>query len=242
MHKFDEAAYRDFAEMLRARVAAHSPEWTGGEDSDPGVTLVELFAFLTESLLFRANQIPERGRSSALRLAQFASALAAASAGSASGTLERLRYFTGQVLSPDDLTLEQDYVRTRLRRLNRALYGSGIVSGLGISVQRDGTGEQVVVEPGFAIDARGEEIAVSGGANVALPQTGRVLYAVLVHCERPVHPQPTPTGTQFSRITEGFAVRLDVAATGAGVPLASLIFRDGSWHLDATFKPPRIVR
>ena len=36
MQKFDEAAYRDFAAALRARVAAHAPDWTGGNDSDPG--------------------------------------------------------------------------------------------------------------------------------------------------------------------------------------------------------------
>jgi hypothetical protein len=126
-----------------------------------------------------------------------------------------------------------------LRRLNRALLGSGIVSGLGVSVQRDGTGEQVVVDPGFAIDATGEEIAVSGAESVHLPQTGHILYVVLVYCERPAHPQPTPTGTQFGRIAEGFAIRLDVAATGAGVPLACLIFRKGGWRVDDTFKPPR---
>ena len=37
----------------------HTPEWTQLGESDPGVTLVELFAFLTESLLYRANRVPE---------------------------------------------------------------------------------------------------------------------------------------------------------------------------------------
>ena len=35
--------------------------------SDPGVTLVELFAFLTESLLYRANRVPEVSRLKFLR-------------------------------------------------------------------------------------------------------------------------------------------------------------------------------
>jgi hypothetical protein len=242
MQKFDEAAYRDFADTLRARVAAHTPEWTGGNDSDPGVALVDLFTFLTESLLFRANQIPERGHANLIRPAQSASALAAASAGGARGTLERLRYFTGQVLTPEDFTAEQDYFRTRLRRLNRALLGSGVVSGLNVSVKHDAIGAHVVVEPGFAIDARGEEIAVSGGASVHLPQTGRLLHVVLSHCEHPTHPQPTLTGTQFARIAEGFAIRLEVAATGSSVPLACLIFREGRWRVDDAFKPPRTPR
>ena len=45
-----------------ARIRVHNPEWTNFNKSDPGVTLVEVFAFLTETLLYRANQIPERNR------------------------------------------------------------------------------------------------------------------------------------------------------------------------------------
>src|SRR5256885_9981819 len=48
--------------------AAHVPEWTNFNRSDPGVTLVEVFAFLTENLLYRANQIPERNRKKFLQL------------------------------------------------------------------------------------------------------------------------------------------------------------------------------
>jgi hypothetical protein len=50
-------------------VDSHAPEWTGYNESDPGVTLLDVFAFLAESLLFRANQIPERGRAVALQAA-----------------------------------------------------------------------------------------------------------------------------------------------------------------------------
>jgi hypothetical protein len=239
MQKFDEAAYRDFAEALRGRVAAYAPEWTGGNDSDPGVTLIELFAFLTESLLYRANLIPERGHASAIRLAQSALMLAGPSKSAPGSTLERPRYFAGQLLGPDDFSLEQDYFRARLRRLNRELYGSGIVSGLGVSVKRDGAGEQVVIEPGFAIDATGEEIEVCSVTSAQLPQTGRLLCVILLHCERPIHPQSTAAGTQFSRIEESFTVRLEAAATGNGVALARLRFAKGRWRADAAFKPPR---
>ncbi len=48
--------------------AAHVPEWTNFNRSDPGVTLVEVFAFLAENLLYRANQIPERNRRKFLQL------------------------------------------------------------------------------------------------------------------------------------------------------------------------------
>src|ERR1044072_7709872 len=51
-----------------ARSPVHNPEWTNFNKSDPGVTLIELFAFLTENLLYRANQIPERNRRKFLQL------------------------------------------------------------------------------------------------------------------------------------------------------------------------------
>jgi hypothetical protein len=44
------------------------PDWTTFNQSDPGLTLVELFAFLGENLLYRANQIPERNRPASLTL------------------------------------------------------------------------------------------------------------------------------------------------------------------------------
>jgi hypothetical protein len=50
---------RDFSQILNealARIPVHNPEWTNFNKSDPGVTLVEVFSFLTESLLYRANQ------------------------------------------------------------------------------------------------------------------------------------------------------------------------------------------
>ncbi|WP_085314800.1 baseplate J/gp47 family protein [Derxia lacustris] len=62
---------RDFDSLVRdalAYASVHAPEWTHTGPSDPGVTLVELFAFMAESLLYRANLIPERNRLKFLQL------------------------------------------------------------------------------------------------------------------------------------------------------------------------------
>lgn len=62
---------RRFAELVQdtlARAPVHTPEWTHFNASDPGVTLVQLFAFLTENLLYRANLTPERNRIQFLQL------------------------------------------------------------------------------------------------------------------------------------------------------------------------------
>lgn len=66
--KLDERRYDDLVSEALARIPVHTPEWTNFNRSDPGVTLVELFAFLTESLLYRANLIPERNLAKFLQL------------------------------------------------------------------------------------------------------------------------------------------------------------------------------
>lgn len=64
----DDRDYRQLVDDTLARVPIHTPEWTNFNASDPGVTLVQLFAFLTENLIYRANQIPARNRAKFLRL------------------------------------------------------------------------------------------------------------------------------------------------------------------------------
>ena len=68
MPMLDTRTYQDLVDEALARVPIHNPEWTNYNRSDPGVTLIELFAFLTESLLYRTNQIPERNRVAFLSL------------------------------------------------------------------------------------------------------------------------------------------------------------------------------
>ncbi len=63
-----DQSYQDLVNTTLARIPVHTPEWTNFNHSDPGVTLVELFAFLTENLLYRANQIPERNHRKFLTL------------------------------------------------------------------------------------------------------------------------------------------------------------------------------
>lgn len=64
----DNRRYQDLLNEALARIPVHNPEWTNFNKSDPGVTLIELFAFLTENLLYRSNQIPERNRRKFLQL------------------------------------------------------------------------------------------------------------------------------------------------------------------------------
>ena len=64
----DDRKYQQLVDELVARIPVHTPEWTNFNNADPGITLIQLFAHITESMLFRANQIPERNRQKFLQL------------------------------------------------------------------------------------------------------------------------------------------------------------------------------
>ena len=64
----DDRSWQELRDELVRRIPVYTPEWTDHNPSDPGITLLELFAFLGENLLFRFNQIPEATRLAFLRL------------------------------------------------------------------------------------------------------------------------------------------------------------------------------
>jgi hypothetical protein len=64
----DDRRFEDLVREAVARIPVTTPEWTNFTESDPGITLIELFAFLTESVIYRADQIPERNRRRFLQL------------------------------------------------------------------------------------------------------------------------------------------------------------------------------
>lgn len=64
----DDRSYQQLRDELVRRIPVYTPEWTNHNASDPGIALIELFAFLGENLLFRFNQIPEATRLEYLRL------------------------------------------------------------------------------------------------------------------------------------------------------------------------------
>src|ERR1043166_9828517 len=64
----DNRSYQQLRDELVRRIPVYAPEWTDHNASDPGITLLELFAFLGENLLFRFNQIPETTKLAYLKL------------------------------------------------------------------------------------------------------------------------------------------------------------------------------
>ena len=50
--------YQDILTALQQRIPGYTPEWTDWNESDPGITLLGLFAWLGESMGYRLNQVP----------------------------------------------------------------------------------------------------------------------------------------------------------------------------------------
>jgi len=64
----DDRSYADLLEEARALIPSLAPGWTNHNPSDPGITLVELFAWLTEMMIYRVNRLPEENTVAFLRL------------------------------------------------------------------------------------------------------------------------------------------------------------------------------
>lgn len=64
----DNRTFKDIVAELLGRIPIHNPEWTNFSRSDPGVTILEVAAFLLENDIYVANQIPERNRRKFLQL------------------------------------------------------------------------------------------------------------------------------------------------------------------------------
>lgn len=58
----DDRRWADLVEEGRALIPRYAPAWTDHNASDPGITLVELFAWLAEMAQYRLNRVPSRHR------------------------------------------------------------------------------------------------------------------------------------------------------------------------------------
>jgi hypothetical protein len=117
------------------------------------------------------------------------------------GTLERPRYYPRQLMTPDDLNLEAEYFRDKLRRHNLFLHGWGVVCGAlvcTVAQRKNGTANQdyarrrselkgevtedkesgatepwmVRVQPGYIIGPYGDEIVIDQAVEVSLQGDG----------------------------------------------------------------------
>lgn len=64
----DDQRYADIVEAAKRRIPVIFPEWTNFNEHDPGITILELFAWLKEMQQYYLNRIPDRSRENMLLL------------------------------------------------------------------------------------------------------------------------------------------------------------------------------
>lgn len=172
--------------------------------------------------------------------------------------LKRNRFFSGKLLTAEDLELEQEYFREKLKRHNRYLHGFGVVFGLEVSK----SARDVVISPGLAIDCQGNEIVVPEPLKQALPSPDldSTLFLSISYIEKETDPVPAvvPNCSEMenSRMEESAAA---VAGKGNanqghrhfkgrwracgklhGLTIARLRFSSGQWRIDRRHHAPLI--
>ena len=55
----DDRRFQDLVDEAKRLIPTFCPEWTNHNVSDPGVALIELFAWMTEMSVYRINQVPD---------------------------------------------------------------------------------------------------------------------------------------------------------------------------------------
>lgn len=56
----DDRTWKQIVEESIRLIPRYTPEWTNHNPSDPGITLIELYAWMTEMTLYRLNKVPEK--------------------------------------------------------------------------------------------------------------------------------------------------------------------------------------
>jgi len=56
----DDRTYEDIVEEAIRLIPQYCPDWTNFNKSDPGITLVHLFAWMAEMIIYRLNRVPEK--------------------------------------------------------------------------------------------------------------------------------------------------------------------------------------
>lgn len=64
----DDRRFQQLVDEAKRYVQQRSPEWTDHNVSDPGVTLIETFAYMVDQLLYRLNRVPDKNYSAFLDL------------------------------------------------------------------------------------------------------------------------------------------------------------------------------
>lgn len=141
--------------------------------------------------------------------------------------LVRPRYSPGLLLEDEDLTAGVDYTRELNRLLFRSLFGCGVICGLKVRANLvcEGRKLSVTVDPGVALDAMGDAIALNREATLLYdPECAPFppqIWVEICRTETGCRPRdvscacdgPEPA-TEKTRLREGYEIKLHAKQPG----------------------------
>ncbi len=172
--EFDSRNYREILNEALARIPAHNPEWTNFNDSDPGITLLQLFSFMTENIIYRANLIPERNRQKFLRLLGIPMQAAEAASGlltinNPKGSLQALTIAADQLAYAGDVPFRTENALQVLPLDYRLYYKQPI------SADKKQEVESLYKQLYASYEVPGKQLEFYETRNFTTPQTGSAL-------------------------------------------------------------------
>lgn len=175
------------------------------------------------------------------------------------GCIERPNFFTGQLLSAEDLKAEQEYLRKKQKLHNRHLHGCGIVFGLEISITKD---NRILINSGLALDTDGNEIVSCKPIEIEPLVNKSSLYIIITYKECETESVPvfsdelrnSSEETGSKRIKETFEITFEMQNHWnsykskkipsfdleelKGIPLGKIKFEGGRWRIARHFRRP----
>ena len=56
----DDRTWQDIVKETTLLIDEYTPEWTDHNPGDLGITLIELFAWMVEGMIYRLNRVPDK--------------------------------------------------------------------------------------------------------------------------------------------------------------------------------------
>lgn len=231
MNRFKECVQR-----VSETVQEYYPEWTQLQSTDPGVTFVEVFAFLGDNLLIQNYPVTDAARVS---LARIVAKFGRGGKECDHQELESMKFFNGRILTSEDLSREQEANRERRIPCDKVLGGYGTLSGLEVQIDHTEPTE-VRVTPGIALSPSGRLIVVPCPKACVFPSEAKVAILSIGFSERQKAPVSVEVGICDTRIQDSYTLVLDTAIAEDSIPLAKFINTKGRWRRDRKFRPPRV--
>ena len=208
----DDRTFEQLSAEARALIPRYFRAWTDHNESDPGITLMELFAFMIEAMIYQINRVPER-------------------------SLEHFAELVGVARETDPLTRQPERIELTLRRALESLETS---SRAITEEEFERLAKQAGPDAGGKRVARANAIVETSSNPHTYPDTQVIKVVILPDDTN--SPAPVPSGQlrqlvfEFLKARSPITTRIEVVSPQyTFVGIVAEIARDPASYLNKDF-------